>query len=233
MEQESIFQIHYVYDSCEPNVNWTYGRAEPWSILTSFAFLIAWILGYSFVNRRIAENTGSPYASFARKSGMTKRAEEYSKSCLNTLAIVSILSAIHHSNLTWQSQLVDEIGVLQAQVAYFQQIQLLSMKQWISLVLFVLMGVVHPLFPGVMIFYLFYSIGRELLELSKEFPQIRGNAIFVLSLNVIALLSGVLDYFLCPFSHYLILHSVAHVCLALYCLFGALLCYDLKILMNK
>jgi len=142
--------------------------------------------------------------------------------------IVSIVSAIHHSVLTWQSQFIDEIGVLQAQVTYFDSIERFSRKQWISLLLCITLGLIHPMFPGIMIFYLFFILAKRLIFYCEKFPEIRWNSMIVVSLNIIALLSGVLDYILCP--NYRLLHPIAHIFLSMYCLFGALICYDIKAL---
>jgi hypothetical protein len=220
-EEGSFFQkflkVHYVYDSCEKNHDWTYGRAEPSAVLTSFAFVVASYIGYHLIDRRIAG-----------RASLSKSPELASKSCLNRLIIVAILSAIHHFYLTWQSQIMDEIGVIQAQVAYLQTIRKLSRAEWMGLWAMVVMGLAHPLFPGLVIFYLFYVTGEVLIRLWDEVPRIRTGTLLALGLNVFALIVGVLDHILCPSFDILKLHSVTHICLAGYCLVGALVCFDLK-----
>jgi len=227
---QSVFQVQYVHDFCEKNIEWTYGSAEPAAILSSFAFLGAWVIGSYILNQK-AGRYGTPLRSpFANNSSgnRIKTPLEIALSCLDTLLIVTFLSAVHHAFLTWQSQIVDQIGVLQAQVAYFQSIRKLNKMEWYALISCIILGNFHPAFPGLMMFYLFYKIDEGLLEHCKEFPNLKTATLVLLALNLAGVLFGVLDFYLCTDSSIFGLHSLSHILLALYCLIGALIVYDVK-----
>jgi hypothetical protein len=202
------------------NYSWRFGTAEPSGILSSFAFFLACIIGHEVINRKGT----NPLEMDAALS--TKR-------CLKSLLVVTILSVIYHSFLNWQTQIMDEIGVLQAQVTYYTTTHKISNNLWITLLIFSLLGLLHPLFPGIMIFYIWFLTTSQLQILCLDFPELQQGAKISLWLSVGAISFGALDSILCPWSKYVSLHSLAHVGLALYCLQGAMIYYNINILRQK
>jgi len=233
IKQESALTLFYVYDPCEPNYTWALGRAELSGVLTSFAFFITWLCGRLMLKRVLeTEQYRTPITMPERRDNSpfpTKSPLDWIKQCLDSLLIVVVCSTIHHACLTYPTQFVDELSVIQAQLSYVFCFSNLSKKEWTFVAICVALGLFHGVFPGAVIFYLFYYIGDYTIQLCKEYPELFSKGVIILTTNIFAIVVGVLDYFLCPKLEFLKLHSLAHISLAIYCFFGAMLSLEVKL----
>jgi hypothetical protein len=135
-----------------------------------------------------------------------------------------LVGIIYHSHLTWFTQLLDEVGVIQAEVAFYQTIRPLNATQASFILLFVLLGTIHPIFPGVVILYMSIELGKEAMEISILVKQWRWSvyaAPVLVALNAAAVAAGFLDALICPVGHFGF-HSLFHILMALYCFVGLL-----------
>lgn len=217
----SPFSLFYVYDSCEKNLDWHYGRAEWFGIVSSFSFMLAYLVG-NFVIKQHTKNQ-----RFVKSNHQLP--QDFALFQLQSVVIISFTSSIYHLFLSPLSQLLDEIGVIQAQLAYLYTFKPLTLNEKRALWICLCVGLVNPVPLGLFIFYLFWLINRTLIKLAKEYPELKVLAQWIILTNVIASLSGLLDYLTCPSYELLKLHSVGfHILLSVYCFLGSIFTLKVK-----
>jgi hypothetical protein len=77
-------------------------------------------------------------------------------------------------------------------------------------------------------FYLFFTTDISTTSFAHQYPHLKYSAALLIFLQLAAFFTGILDYFYCDLQSTISWHNWMHICLALYCFFGALAIYDLK-----
>jgi len=199
MDSSKVFQFYYVFDSCEPNYQYSTLVAELWGLISSFSFFLIPIIGMSSRSDKI-------------------------RRCNKSLLLVGICSSLHHLLLNHVTQFFDELSIIIAEIIFLDAIDVKLDKWTIALIAsFIPFGILHPLPLGVIIFTLFWIIIKNAITIAKQHRNQLGMATkIIVIVNFLAVTLCLSDFFMCAYPHFkhFHFHSWWHVLMACFCYLG-------------